>query len=316
MVADDERPGVLCRLGDRRGAVLVLGEHVDVLAEQALGRLGLRRGITPAGRVDHVGLGVRVDRRRAQLERVDVRDRLGDREGVDVAELVRLGRRSGEDAGQVDRLVHRAEVGAEVRRHLALDGAALVHDDDVGVLLGDGERGVEVAVAGGEDDLRALVDHALHDPGRLVGLGHVLGGEHLEVRVRLADGHGALVDRLVVAEVVLGADHDEADRLGFLSGYRRVTASVACSARAAVVAAARAEEQHQCSEACSDRPSCSHEWVLSGWVGWGPEGALSRSATSRRPCGGLRGCRRSADGRARRGRRSSPRTGSRGARTG
>ena len=280
----------------------MLGEHVDVLAEQALGRLGLRRGITPARGVDHVGRRVRVHRRRTQLEGVDVRDRLRDREGVDVAELVRLRRRSGEDAGQVDRLVHRAEVGAEVRRHLTLDRAALVHDDDVGVLLGDRQRGVEVPVAGGEDDLRALVDHALHDPGRLVGLGHVLGGEHLEVRVRLADGHGTLVDGLVVAEVVLRADHDEADRLGVLAGCRRVAAPVARSARAAVVAAACPEEQHQCSEACRDLPSCSHDWVLSGWDGWGPDGGAQPvgdiSKTLRRPSGVSSFCRRASTTRA------------------
>ena len=92
VVADDIDAGLLGGLGDRRRAVLVLGDDVDALGEQAARGLRLLGRVAPVRRVDEVRLGVGVDRLGAELEGVDVGDRLGDREGVDVAELVRLGR--------------------------------------------------------------------------------------------------------------------------------------------------------------------------------------------------------------------------------
>ena len=59
MVADDLDAGGLGGLGDGAGAVLVLGDDVDALADEALGRLGLLGRITPVGGVDRDDLGRR-----------------------------------------------------------------------------------------------------------------------------------------------------------------------------------------------------------------------------------------------------------------
>src|SRR5205814_1931683 len=88
---------------------------------------------------------------------------------------------------------------------------ALLHHNDVRVLGGDGLGGVQVAVGGGEDDLGPLADHAVHHPGGVVVLGHVLGGQHLEVGERRFHRLAAVIGSLVVAVVVLRADEDEPD---------------------------------------------------------------------------------------------------------
>ena len=208
---------------------------------------------------------------------------------------------------------------------VALDEVALLDHDDVGVRLGDLHRGVEVAVAGGEDDLRALVDHVLHDPGGVVVLGHVLGGEDLEVGERLVDGLAALVGGLVVAEVVLRADEDEAD---LRRCPRRVRVAVAAagaeSARRsslAQAASARTQSLHAATDASGPvagscalrvapwvdgrRGTC--RWCWCGRVG-GARSTDGRrgqpSVPSRRPSSGPRAPRRRRAGRGRRGRRS------------
>ena len=162
----------------------MLRDHVDVLVDQALRGLGLQGRVAPATGRHGDRLDVGVDRLGTEREGVDVRQRLRDRERIDVAELAGLADRTGGDAGQVDRLVHGAEVGAEVvELRLRLE-AALVDEHDVGVLGGQVGGELEVAVAGGEDEVGAVVDHALHHGFGLSGLRHVLGLQHLEVGER------------------------------------------------------------------------------------------------------------------------------------
>ena len=52
-------------------------------------------------------------------------------------------------------------------------------EDDVGMLLRQIEGELLVAEAGGEDQLRALLDHAFHDPLGFGRLRHVLGFQHV-----------------------------------------------------------------------------------------------------------------------------------------
>ena len=51
-------------------------------------------------------------------------------------------------------------------------------EHDVGMFLRQVESGLLMAEAGGEDQLRALLDHALHDALGFGRLGHVFGFQH------------------------------------------------------------------------------------------------------------------------------------------
>ena len=144
--------------------------------------------------------------------------------------------------------------------------------------------------------LAPLVDHALHDPGRLVGLGHVLGGEDLEVGERLLHRLRALVGGLVVAEVVLRADEDEADRLavlarggggpGLVPAGRGGVGGVARTGRAA-----QGQDQGERAELyASVTHGCLLLSLLRCCVDLGRP-ALSRRGPSRRPLAGPRAAR-------------------------
>ena len=93
VVADRVGTGCFGRLDDRLGAVLMLCQHVRALIEQGLGGLGLLGRVTPVGgrHGDHRDVGV--DRLGTQREGVDVLQRLGDRERIDVTHRVGLGGR-------------------------------------------------------------------------------------------------------------------------------------------------------------------------------------------------------------------------------
>ena len=179
VVAHHHLAGLLGRLGDGGGAVLVLGDDVDALGEEALGCFGLFGWVTPVGGVHHIGFDAGVDALRTQLERVDVGDGLGDGKGVDIAQLVGFGGLTGGDASQVHRLVHGTEVRTGVGRNRVGDEVALLHDDHIGVGLGHFQSRVEVTVGGSEDDLGPIGDHLFHHPGGVVVFWHVFGGEDL-----------------------------------------------------------------------------------------------------------------------------------------
>src|SRR5262249_48593292 len=92
----------------------------------------------------------------------------------------------------------------------AVDDVALLQHHHVGVGRGHLERRVLVPVRRREYDLRAFPDHALHHAGRVVVLGDVLRGQHLEVAERLRHGLATLVGGVVVAVVALGSAEEEA----------------------------------------------------------------------------------------------------------
>ncbi len=222
VVTADELAALGRRLDDHLRAVDVHREDVDALVGQAVGGLGfLDRHRPVAGEDDLRGDG-RVDRAGAHREGVDVAQHLRDRLGRDEAELLRLGHVAGDDAVEVLRLVDVAEEAAGVLRVLAFaPQAAAMGEAHVGVLARHRQHvRVEVAERGREQQRGAVLrDHALHGLLHGVGLGHVLFLDHLDASHLLHHGHGFSV-RLVVAEVVLRTDVDEAERHRLLGQHQ------------------------------------------------------------------------------------------------
>jgi hypothetical protein len=137
---------------------------------------------------------------------------LGDREAADHADILRLGQRAGDDAGQVggilDIVVEHREigmgvVGLETRPH---------QEGGVGVVGGDGARGVLDPKHLADDELVAglaiFAHHAL-----VVAVGDVFGKHIVDVAAVLG-GVGGLVD---AAHPLLldghGVDRGDLDRL-------------------------------------------------------------------------------------------------------
>ena len=104
--------------GERRARIGVLDQHVGAFADHGLGRLLLLARIEPAVDPHYLGVNLRIHGARAERERVDVADHLGDRHRRHHAERVALGRVAGHDAGQIRALVHAHVVDAEVGRFL------------------------------------------------------------------------------------------------------------------------------------------------------------------------------------------------------
>ena len=189
-----------------------MGEHVGALRDQRHRRLAFLARVVPAVGPDHPHLDVRVHAARPQGERVDALQHLGDREGADVAEHVRLGHLAGDHAVEVAALVEARIVGREVLRRLVAGG---VQEGDVGELAGDALDVVHVAEAGGEHDLAAaggeLADHALG----VGALGDVLDVARLDpASERLLELLAALVVLVGPAGVADRADVDKADLRG------------------------------------------------------------------------------------------------------
>ena len=187
-------------------------DHVHVLVEQSHGGIALLGRIEPRVEPHHLDHGLRVDRTHAQGKRVDTLQHLGDGEGADVAEHVRLGHLAGDHAVEVAALVEARVVGREVLRRLVAGG---VQEGDLGELAGDALDVVHVAEAGGEHDLAAaggeLADHALG----VGALGDVLDVARLDLAAeRLFHLLAALVVLVGPAGVADRADVDEADLRG------------------------------------------------------------------------------------------------------
>jgi hypothetical protein len=125
---------------------------------------------------------------------------------------------AGDHAVEVLRLVDVAEEAAGVVGVLALGPHATAMAEAHVLVLGrDGQHvRVEVAEAGGDEQRGTVLrDHALHGLLHGLRLGHVFFFDHLDAGHLLQLGRGFGV-RLVVAEIVPGADVDDAHAHGLL----------------------------------------------------------------------------------------------------
>ena len=148
-LADAEHAARLGDLQGRRG-IGVLEDHVCALVDQRLGRLGLLARVVPGADPDHLDGRLRVNLAQGQSEGVDAADYLGNREGADVADHVRLGHAPGDGTRHGPAFVEAGHVGAEVLRLLVASGVLEAH---LGELLGDLDGRVHVAERGGEDEV-------------------------------------------------------------------------------------------------------------------------------------------------------------------
>jgi hypothetical protein len=82
MMAKADGAGLL-RLGQGRGRVGVLQDHVHALGDQGGGRVGFLGRVEPGIGPDHLHLDIRVHLAGMDERAVDALDHLGDREGAD-----------------------------------------------------------------------------------------------------------------------------------------------------------------------------------------------------------------------------------------
>ena len=187
----------------------MLSDHVRAAVEERLGCLTLGLRVEPGVGPDHAHGRLRIHLTDAEGEGVDTADDLGNREGRDVADLVRLRHRSGELTGDEAWLFDLAEAGADV-------GSCLEPGDmderRVREILGDVDRRVHVAERRREDDVVAVLSELADHP---LGVSRVLrdvllvGG--LDVRDCFFERESSLIVRVGPAEVADRADIDEPD---------------------------------------------------------------------------------------------------------
>ncbi len=121
--------------------------------------------------------------------------------------LFDLGHFSRGDSDGVPGRLGVAEEVAEVGCNLV---PARVVEEHIRVPLCNVQGKIHVAEAGGEYQLRALLDHVLHDPLRFGGLRHVLRLDELQAGDVLLHLLQAVLHRAVVSEVVDASDVDRA----------------------------------------------------------------------------------------------------------
>src|SRR5271165_5675767 len=109
-------PALLRRLDDHLRSVDVAGDDVAARVDERVGGLRFADGHRPVAGEDHLHDRFRIDRSRAEHERIDVAQHARDRLGGDEAKLVRLGRETRGDAVDIVRLIEVAEIGAGVFR--------------------------------------------------------------------------------------------------------------------------------------------------------------------------------------------------------
>ena len=152
---------------------------------------------------------LRVGFAHAEGKGVDAADDLGDGEGGDVADQVRLGHRAGDLAGDEARLLDLAEAGADVVGRLE---SGDMDEGRVGEVLGDVDRRVHVPERRREDDVVAVLGELADHP---LGVGRILrdillvGG--LDVRERFFERQPPLIVGVGPAHVADRADIDEPD---------------------------------------------------------------------------------------------------------
>ena len=209
------------RHGRRR--VGVVRDDVSALRHQRTGRVALLARVVPAVHPDHPHLHLGIDRARAQRERVDPLQDLGDREGRHVTELSRLAHPAGHHAREIATFVEAGVVGVDVRRRLV---AGRMLELRIWKLLGDLQRRVHEAERGREYQrvalLRKVADHALG----IGTLGHLLDEAGLDlVAQRLFQRQSSGVVLRGPARIAHRTDIDECDlerlRLGCFGGLGR-----------------------------------------------------------------------------------------------
>jgi hypothetical protein len=131
------------------------------------------------------------------------------------AELAALGDVSRGHAGEIHAGIAVRPIGADVLGRLE---TARVQDRHLRVLLTDLDRVIEIAVAGGEDDLVAARDQPFHDAFDLCRFRNKFEGRRGNAGHVLFDILPAEIHRGVIAKVGGRTDIDEADFIVGLCG--------------------------------------------------------------------------------------------------
>ncbi len=95
-----------------------------------------------------------------------------------------------------------------------------MHEFHIRILLGHPQGGIQVAEAGGDDELGPLFDHAFHNPFRIRGLGNIFDLDYFHLGKVLLHDRDSLGVGLVVAAVGHGTDVDDS-HLQFRLSQRR-----------------------------------------------------------------------------------------------
>ena len=215
VLADHKDTALFRGLRDGDRAVHLLGDHVDAEIGKSVGGFGFLLRLPPAAVPDHGRGDLRVDRLGAEREGVYGTHQLRDLKSALEAKLAAFADMSGRYPGEIHAGVAVGPVGADVLRGLEPAG---MQDGDVRMLLADLDGVVEIAVAGGEDDLVAAGNQPLHDAFHLGRFGNELEGGRGHAGHVLFDILAAEIHRRVVAEVGGRADIDKAD---FVFGFCR-----------------------------------------------------------------------------------------------
>ena len=180
-LAETMDAGLLGRLQHGR-AVGVLRQDVGTLGDMHLRGVGFLDRVIPAVDPDHRDRRIRVDRTHAERKGVDALDHFRNREGGEIADLVRLRHLAGDDALYIAAFIEPDVAGGHVRRPLV---AGQMDEFHVREFLRDLQRRVHVAEGGGEDHLVALARQLADDAGRIRPLGNVLDEGRLDLVTKM-----------------------------------------------------------------------------------------------------------------------------------
>src|SRR5215208_2647860 len=199
VVADAVETAILSRL--------LLGDHIRAAIEESLGCRPLLGRIEPGVRPDYLHGRFRISLAYAEGKGVDAADDLGDREGRDVADLVRLGHLAGKLTGDVAWLLYLAEAGADVFSRFKPGD---MDERRVREILGDVDRWVHIAERRREDYIVAVLSELADHP---LGVGWVLWDillvTGLDVWERFFECKPRLIVRIGPAQISDWADIDE-----------------------------------------------------------------------------------------------------------
>lgn len=212
MVAAEEHAATGTGFHDDLGPIDMTCNDVDALVGEGVRGFRFLDGERPFTGEDDLAGDRGIDGAGAEQEGVDVEQDLRNGLCGDEADLLGLGHVTGNDAVQVLAHADIAEIGTGIGGLVRGPEAAAMLEADIGISRRHGQdMWVEIAEGGREEQRGTVeVDHALHGLLDVDRFRHLLFFDHRHALDRLDRG-SAFGMSLVIAEVILRADIDEAD---------------------------------------------------------------------------------------------------------